>query len=136
MYFWFLLISLYIVNLSTIEGVIRISSDTQKAVANYQHEESFNKRVLLVKNDNLTLNSIDACKICGEFIEDLKTIINGTASYSLSREMLERCEHKLGDDIIFEPICRVILIELTRVLKYINDNIDSRKICHLLHACA
>lgn len=75
MFYWFLL-SFYIIRFPFVENV-SVASDFQQLDDNLLEL----RETLIVTGNHLSsVNKIDKCKICVGFLEDLKTVINGTAS--------------------------------------------------------
>ncbi|KAK6101724.1 hypothetical protein QQG55_5670 [Brugia pahangi] len=80
LYYWFLF-NLYIIRIPFVESVSAVS-DSQQLDNNVIE---LNETLVAIDNHSLPVNKIDKCKICVVFLEDLKLVINGTASPVVSQ---------------------------------------------------
>ncbi|VIO91499.1 Uncharacterized protein BM_BM10854 [Brugia malayi] len=80
LYYWFLF-NLYIIRIPFVESVTAVS-DSQQLDNNVIE---LNETQVAIDNHLLPVNKIDKCKICVVFLEDLKLVINGTASPVVSQ---------------------------------------------------
>ncbi|KAM3723587.1 Fasciclin-like arabinogalactan protein [Dirofilaria immitis] len=112
MFYWCLL-SLYIICVPLAGSVNGVSGFQQL----HGNLIEFPETKIATENHLSLVNKVDKCKLCMVFLEDLKAIINGTASPVASQIMMERCENEVGNKIIFEPVCELILRELKPMFK-------------------